>query len=57
MSVIKYKCKEMWNINVNATFYDYTTIICELVVMKDCNNGAVLNKEECNSAISYLNTK
>ena len=38
----------MWNINVNVTYYDYANIICELVVIRDCNNDAVLNKEECN---------
>ena len=46
----------MWNINVNATYYDYTNMICELVVMNDCNNDAVLNKEKCNAVISYLST-
>ena len=56
MSVIKYRCKEMWNINVNAIYYDYENIIRELVVMKDCNNAAVLNKEGCNAVISYLST-
>ena len=29
---------------------------CELVEMKDCNNDAVLNKEECNAVISYFST-
>ena len=57
MSAIKHKCKEIWNINVNATYYDNATTICELVEMKDCNNDAVLNKEECNAMISYLSTK
>ena len=28
LSVIKYKCKEMLNINVNATNYDYANMIC-----------------------------
>ena len=56
LSAIKYKCKEMWHINVNATYYDYANMICDLVEMKDCNNDAVLNKEECNVAISYLST-
>ena len=28
MNAIKYKCKEMWNINVNATYYDYANMIC-----------------------------
>ena len=56
MSVIKHKHKEMWNINVNATYYDNTNMICELVEMKDCNNGDVLIKEECNAVISYLST-
>ena len=37
----------MWNININVTYYDYANIICELVVIRDCNNDAVLNKEEC----------
>ena len=55
-SAIKYKCKEMWNISVNATYYDNAKIICKLVEMKDCNNDAVLNKEECNAVISYLST-
>ena len=45
----------MWNINVNATYYDYTNFICEFVVMKDCNNDAVLNKKECNAVISKYN--
>ena len=49
MSAIKHICKEIWNINVNASYY-------ELVEMKDCNNDAVLNKEECNDVISYLST-
>ena len=49
--IIKYKCKEMWNINVNATYYDYTNIICELVV-NDRNNDFVVNMEECNAVIS-----
>ena len=57
MSVIKHKCKEMWNINVIATNDDYANMICELVIMKNCNNDAVLNKEECNAVISYLSTK
>ena len=57
VSAIKYKRKKIWNINVNATYYDYTNIICELVIMKDCNNDAVLNKEESNAVISYLSTK
>ena len=56
MSAIKHQCKEMWNIIVNATFYDYAKIICELVEMKMLNNAAVLNKEECNAVISYLST-
>ena len=56
MGAIKYKCKEMWNINVSATYYDYAKISCKLVVMKDCNNDAVFNKEECNAVISYLST-
>ena len=46
VSAIKHTCKEMWN--VNATYYDNANMICELVEMKDCNNDAVLNKEECN---------
>ena len=54
MSAIKHKCKEMWNSNVNATYYDNANMICELVEMKDCNNYDVLNKEECNAVISYL---
>ena len=33
----------------------HTNLICELVVMKDCNNDAVLNKEECNAVISKYN--
>ena len=45
MSAIKYECKETWNINSNATYYDYANIICELVVMKVCNNDAVLKKK------------
>ena len=47
MSAIKHKCKEMWNINVNAK------MICELVEMTDCNNET---EEECNAMISYLST-
>ena len=54
MSAIKHKCKEMWNINVNATYYDNAKIICELVEMKHCNNDNVLNMEECNAVISHL---
>ena len=53
---IKHKCKEMWNINVNATYCDSANMICELFEMKDCNNDDVLNKEECNAGISYLST-
>ena len=53
ISAIKHKCKEMWNINVIATYYDNGNIICELMEMKDCNNDAFLNKEECNVVISY----
>ena len=56
MSSTKHKCKEMWNISVNATYYENAKIICELVEMKDCNNDAVLSKEECNAVISYLST-
>ena len=55
-SVVKYKCKKMWNINVNAIYYDYTNMIYELVVMRDCNNDALLNMEESNAVISYLRT-
>ena len=43
----------MWNINVNATYYDYANMICDLVVMKDCNNDTVLNKEECNAVFIF----
>ena len=50
MSAIKNKCKEIWT--VNATYCDNAKMICELVEMKDCNNDAVLNKEECNVVIS-----
>ena len=28
MSAIKHKCKEMWNSNVNATYYDNANMIC-----------------------------
>ena len=56
MSAIKHICKEMWNVNFNATYYDNANMICELVEMKDCNNDAVLNKEEYNALISYLST-
>ena len=56
MSATKHKCKEMWDINVNATYYGNAKIICELVGTKDGNNDAVLNKEECNVVISYLST-
>ena len=52
MSVIK----KIWDINVKATYYDYTHMTCEMVVMRYCNNDAVLNKEECNAVISYLTT-
>ena len=31
MSAIKHKCKEMWNISVNATYYDNANMICEFV--------------------------
>ena len=47
----------MWNISVNAANYDNAKIICELVEMKNCNNDAILNKEECNAVISYISTK
>ena len=53
---IKHTCKEMWNVNVNATYIDNANTICELVEMKDCNNDTVLNKEECNALITYLST-
>ena len=43
INAIKYRCKEIWNINVNATYYDYGNMICELVVTKDCNNDTDLN--------------
>ena len=56
MSAVKHKCKEIWNVNVNATYYDNANMICELVEMKDYNNDAVLNKEECNALIAYLST-
>ena len=46
----------MWNISVNATYYDYANMICEFVVMIERNNDAVLNKEECNAVISILST-
>ena len=50
----------MWNINVNAIYFDHdhdcVNMICELVLMKGCDNGPVLNKEECNAVISYLRT-
>ena len=45
----------MWNINVNATCYDYENMICELMVMRDYNNDAVLNNKECNAVISKQN--
>ena len=54
MSAIKYKCKEMWKIYVNAAYYHYANMICESVVMGYCNNGAVLTKENSNAVISYL---
>ena len=39
----------MWNINVNAIYYDNANFICKLVViMRNFNNDAVLNKEERN---------
>ena len=56
MSAIKHKCKEMWNSNVNAIYYDNANISFELVEMKECNNDTVFNKEECNAVISYLST-
>ena len=34
-----------------VTYYDYIKIICELVVMKYCNNDTVLYKEEYNAVI------
>ena len=46
-SAIKHKCKEVWNIDVNVTYYDNVIMICELMEMKDSNNDAILNKEEC----------
>ena len=39
MNTTKYKCKDMWNINLNPMYFDYVNMICELVVMRDCNNG------------------
>ena len=54
MGAIKHKCKEMWNINVNAAYYDYANMICELVALRDGNNDAVLNREECSDVISHL---
>ena len=56
MSAVKHKCKEMRNGNVNATYYYNANMIYELVEMKDYNNDAVLNKEECNALIAYLST-
>ena len=56
MSAIQFKCKETRNINGNSAYCDWANMICELVVIGDCNNDAVLNKEECNAVISYLST-
>ena len=56
VSAVKHKCKEMWNGNVNATYYYNANMICELVEMKDYNIDTVLNKEECNALITYLST-
>ena len=57
MSAIEHKCKEMWNINVNAIYYDTLTMQnYSWIGGNDCNNDAVLNKEECNAMISYLST-
>ena len=39
----------MWYINVSVTYYDYASMISEMVVMKDCNDDAILNKEQCNA--------
>ena len=36
---IKYKCKEMWDINVNATYYDYANMICELWILSPNKDG------------------
>ena len=35
----------MWYINVNATYYEYSTVIRELVVMKYCNCDAILKRK------------
>ena len=56
MSAIKHKRKEMWNINVNATYYDNANNICELVKMKNCKNYALLNKEEYDDVSPYFST-
>ena len=45
MNAIKYKCKEMWHISINVTYYNYADMIYELAALKDCNNDAVLNKD------------
>ena len=36
MSAIKYKCKEMCKIYVNAAYYHYANMICLSVVMRYC---------------------
>ena len=41
---------------VNATYNDNANVICELVVLKDCNNDGILNNDEYNAVISYLST-
>ena len=35
----------MWHDNVNATYYGYSDVICELVVMNECNYDAILKRK------------
>ena len=45
ISAIKFQCKEMRNVYGNAEYYDYANMICELVVIRYCNNASVLNSK------------
>ena len=51
MSAIESKCKELCFINVNATYYDCTNMICKMVIMKNRNIVAIIV-----TMISYLST-
>ena len=56
LCAINHKCKYIWHIIGNAAYYDHTNMFCKLVVKKDYNDDAVLNKGECNAVILYLST-